>query len=265
MPEPFHATPTAGRRRTLRSGRSRWPRWVVAAVVVAILVLAGVIEATRTGGPSYRIASVERADVDTTLDSLGTIQPINEANLSFPVAGNVRSVSAAAGQHVTLGQTLAQLDTTSLDAQVASARSAVAAAQARLAADESSQTAGTSTTAVTPAAFTMEITRLSEPPSAARDLVTKQQVRLIADQRQADQDLATEQRDLKTETSLCKPLLTSIDGGKTRTSSNPDRRSLPSSVAPETAPQPAPKAESAVPQAPDVTVAPHPLDTNGCK
>jgi len=199
-------------------------RWLVGGVVVALLAaLAGVLASSRSGAPSYRTASVERADVDATLDSLGTIQPINQASLSFPVAGSVGSVSASVGQQVTVGQTLAALDTTALDAQLASARSAVAAAQARLASDQSSQTSGTTTAAVAPAAFTTETTGPSDPTSAARELVTTQQAHLIADQHRADQDLATEQRDLKTETALCQtflgqPFLSEADGGAVRPS-----------------------------------------------
>lgn len=212
-----------------------------------LIVVAGVTATSRTGGPSYRTASVERADVDATLDALGTIQPINQANLSFPVAGNVASITAAVGQHVTVGQTLAQLDTTSLDAQVASAHSAVAAAQARLAADRSSQTTGTSTAALAPAAFTTQSP--ADPTAAARKLVTTQQARLIADQHRADQDLATEQRDLKTETDLCQAWVTATDSATATT---------PPSPSPDTTPPPTPKwrkphAEQAIPGSPDAS------------
>jgi multidrug efflux pump subunit AcrA (membrane-fusion protein) len=266
VPDTLPAIPTVERPRTLRSGRSRRRHWVVGGVVVAILiVLVEVVTASRSGGPSYRTASVERADVDATLDSLGTIQPINEANLSFSVAGNVRSVSAAVGQHVTVGQTLAQLDTTSLDAQVALAQSAVATAQARLAADESSQTSGTSTTAVAPAAFITETTGSSDPTSAARELVTKQQARLIADQHRAEEDLVTEQHDLKTETSLCQTFLTSADGGKARTSPSPDRRGSSSSAAPVTTPPPLPESGSAAPKPPEGMATPRWPDASGCE
>ena len=197
-----------------RGGRRR--RWAMGSVVVAVPVaLAGAVMIGGSSGPAYRTASVERADLDATLDSVGTIQPINQANLSFPVAGTVHSVSTALGQHVTVGQTLAQLDTTSLDAQVASAQAAVAAAWARLSADQSSQTV---TAAVTPTAFSTQIpSGVSAPslgtstpdPSAARDLVTRQQVLIIADQHRADQDIAQEKRDLTTENSLCQAFVTS--------------------------------------------------------
>lgn len=205
--------------------RSHWSRrWGVGGAAVAATAVLAVAVATNGGsGPSYRTASVERSDVDATLDSLGTIQPINQADLSFPVGGNVRSVSVTVGQHVTVGQTLAQLDTTSLDAQVASAQSAVAAAAARMAADQSSQASPTVSTAVAPAAFSTESssghnghaagTGTSTPASTARDVVTEQQARLISEQHQADQDLAQEKRDLATEASRCRAFVTSADGG----------------------------------------------------
>jgi RND family efflux transporter MFP subunit len=236
---------------------------VTGGVVAAIILgLAGVATTSRSGGPSYRTASVERADVDATLDSFGTLQPINQANLSFPVAGNVGSVSVTVGQHVTVGQILAQLDTTSLDAQVASAQSAVAAAQARLATDGASQTVGTSTAAVGPAAFSTEITASPDPPSPARELVSKQQDRLIADQHRAGQDLATEQRDLKTETRLCQAFVTSVDGAKAKTA--PGGRSSSSSEAPVTAPRLASKSRSAVPKPADETATASSPDVSGC-
>ncbi|HEY3895950.1 MAG TPA: biotin/lipoyl-binding protein [Pseudonocardiaceae bacterium] len=203
--------------------RRRRRRWLLVVGMVAVLVaLAGVVEARSSGAATYRTAAVERGDVESTLDAPGTIQPVNQANLSFPVAGVVRSVSAVIGQHVSVGQTLAELDTTSLDAQVAAAQSTLAAAQARLASDSSSQTGGTSTAAVAPAAFRTAIaptatnagsasgsTGSSDPVSAARNLVTTQQARLVAGQHQADQDLVQEQRDLTAETSVCQAFLAS--------------------------------------------------------
>jgi multidrug efflux pump subunit AcrA (membrane-fusion protein) len=245
VPEPAHTIPTT--QRPQHQGRNRWRRWAVGGAVTILIVVAGAAAANRTNGPSYRTASVERADVDATLDSLGTIQPINQANLSFPVTGNVGSVAATVGQHVTVGQTLAQLDTTSLNAQVASARSAVAAAQARLAADGSSQTAGTTSAAVAPAAFTTETTSPADPTSAARELVTTQQARLTADQHRADQDLTTEQHDVKTGTSSCQAVLTA-DAGTTA----------------QTSPRSAIPPRSAMPKTHAKTATPRSTDPSGC-
>lgn len=264
----------AKRARTVRRRPRNQRRWLVWGTVVALLaVLATVLASGRTSTPSYRTASVERADVDATLDSLGTIQPINQANLSFPVAGDVGSVPVAVGQQVTVGQTLAQLDTTALDSQVASAQSAVAAAQARLASDQSSQTSGTTTAAVAPAAFTTDITGPSDPTAAARDLVSTQQTHLIVDQHRADQDLATEQHDLKTETDACQFLHSAAGGGAVHTSATPGRHNLLSSgpwgIAPVPAEKPIPT-EKAVPAETSASAVPlaaggTPLDAGGCE
>lgn len=195
-------------------------RWLLVLAVLAGLV--GVVATSSSGAARYRTAAVERGDVESTLDAPGTIQPVNQANLSFPITGVVRSVAAVIGQHVSVGQTLAELDTTSLDAQVAAAQSTVAAAQARLASDSSSQTGDASTAAVAPAAFRTVIaptarnagnasggTGSSDPVSAARNLLTTQQARLVTGQHQADQDLAREQHDLSAENTACQALLVS--------------------------------------------------------
>jgi HlyD family secretion protein len=256
--------PAAERAHTVRLRPHNQRRWLVWSIVVVLLTaLVAVLASGRTSAPSYRTASVERADVDATLDSLGTIQPINQANLSFPVAGDVGSVSVAVGQQVTVGQTLAQLDTTALDSQVASAQSAVAAAQARLASDQSSQTSGPTPAAVAPAAFITGITGPPDPTAAARDLVTTQQAHLIADQHRADQDLATEQHDLKTETGVCQSLLSEAAAGAAHTSPTPGRHNLLSPGLWGTAPVPAEKSASAAPLAAAGT--PTPLDAGGCE
>lgn len=195
-------------------------RWLLVLAVLAGLV--GVVATSSSGAARYRTAAVERGDVESTLDAPGTIQPVNQANLSFPITGVVRSVAAVIGQHVSVGQTLAELDTTSLDAQVAAAQSTVAAAQARLASDSSRQTGDASTAAVAPAAFRTVIaptarnagnasggTGSSDPVSAARNLLTTQQARLVTGQHQADQDLAREQHDLSAENTACQALLVS--------------------------------------------------------
>lgn len=246
----------------------RHRRWLLVMVVLAVLAgLAGVVATSRSGAASYRTAAVERGDVESTLDALGTIQPVNQANLSFPVAGVVRSVAAVIGQHVGVGQTLAELDTTSLDAQVAAAQSTVAAAQARLASDSSSQTGDTSTAAVAPAAFRTAVapaatnagsasdsTGSSDPISAARNLVTTQQAHLVAGQHQADQDLTREQHDLSAENTACQALLAS-PGASRSPSPAPQRQPAPAtaSIARTSAAAPVPPAGVASPAAPDAS------------
>lgn len=122
---------------TLRRSRRVW---IVVAVVV-VLVVSGTVFATArsSAAPDYRTARAATGDVKGTLDVIGTIQPVDRADLTFPVAGLVSAVPVTLGQQVTAGAVLAQLDTTALDAQVASAASQLATAKAKLAADRSGQ------------------------------------------------------------------------------------------------------------------------------
>jgi HlyD family secretion protein len=120
-------------------------RVVVVAVVVVVAGggAAAAWAATRPAGAAYRMAVAGPATVTDMLNDTGTIQPVSQATVTFPMSGQVQSVSVQLGQQVTVGQTLAQLNTTSLNQTVSSDQSAVATAQARLATDQTSQTSVT--------------------------------------------------------------------------------------------------------------------------
>ncbi|WP_131771151.1 biotin/lipoyl-binding protein [Candidatus Protofrankia californiensis] len=142
--------------RTSRDRRHRLRRWATVIVVIVVVggVGGGVLAATAaSGGPSYRTAVVTHRTVEATLNSTGTVTPTSQASVSFPVGGRVAQVSVAVGQHVTTGDVLAELDTSSLAASLDNARSTLASAQAKLAADQASQTAaGTASAAASTSA-----------------------------------------------------------------------------------------------------------------
>ncbi len=118
--------------------------------VVVVLVAALVAwSLTRGGSPSYRTAVAGTGTVAATLDSVGTITPVDQADLDFNVSGTVSAVDVSVGQTVTAGQTLASLDVAALNATVISAQASLAAAKATLAGAESSETATTSSTSST--------------------------------------------------------------------------------------------------------------------
>jgi trimeric autotransporter adhesin len=129
------------------------------AIVAAVVVIGGGGAAwamTRSSGPAYRLATVERATVAQTVDTVGTVSTVNQASLAFPVSGTVSSVKVRVGDTVTAGQTVASLQTTALQQDVASQDAAVASARQTLASDEAVQdgTATTTTTATNQAAIT---------------------------------------------------------------------------------------------------------------
>ena len=140
--------------RRIRMRRRVWIAAGAALVLVVALVVTGVANADDSG--NYRTATARTGDVASTLDAAGTVTPTSEADLSFPVAGQVSSVPVAVGQQVAAGTTLASLDTTSLDAAMAQARSTLATAQAKLDADRSGQSSaasGGSGSGAVPASF----------------------------------------------------------------------------------------------------------------
>ena len=81
------------------------------------------------------------ASIGQTTDVIGTIEPVSNANAAFQVAGKVTSVAVTVGQGVTAGQTLANVDPTSLNESVSSAQSTVASDEAKLTSDEDSEDA----------------------------------------------------------------------------------------------------------------------------
>jgi HlyD family secretion protein len=120
---------------------------VLAGGLVHGLVVAGSIAAwaeVSGGSTGYRMATVTRADIGTTLTVVGSVAPVTDAAPSFQVGGRVSNVAVSPGESVTAGETLASLDTTALSESVSSAQSTLNADEAKLAEDEASQSAGSS-------------------------------------------------------------------------------------------------------------------------
>lgn len=198
---------------------------IVAVVVVVLAAGATVAWATtRSPGPTYRMVTATIGSTAATLDSIGTVTPVNQANLNFSTTGTVGAVSVTVGQKVTAGESLATLDTTPLQDAVAAAQSKVDTAQAKLTSDESSQTTGASTaSADSPAASTSPAgtptlvaaatsspydpaasVRSSPPPTAsAAHTVQADQAALLAAQKQADAGEQTASTDLSAAIGVC--------------------------------------------------------------
>jgi len=176
-------------------------RWITVAVVVVVAASGGATAWAMTGpsGPGYRTAAVARASVTQTLMSTGTIVPVSQATVSFPVSGQVASVSVGLGTHVTAGQVLARLSTTALASQISAAQYAIATATVRLTADQASQTA-TSSTATT---GTTSGAGGKSPAAGGLGVITQQQAAVRAAQQRLDAELTAAKALLATETALC--------------------------------------------------------------
>jgi multidrug efflux pump subunit AcrA (membrane-fusion protein) len=115
---------------------------------IGVVIVAGgsgaAMAATSNSGPARRLATVVAGSVTQTIESSGVVTSSVKVTPSFASSGMVTSVDVAVGDAVSKGQRLAQLDTTSLQATVDSAKSTLATAQQRLQSDETGQTSAAS-------------------------------------------------------------------------------------------------------------------------
>ncbi len=196
-------------------GRSGHWRAVLVGSLVLLVIVGGSVAAwaeVSGGSTGYRMATVTRADIGTTLTVVGTVEPVSDAAASFQVGGKVASVTVAPGQQVTAGETLGTLDTTALSETVSSAESSVNADEAKLAEDEANQSSSAATTpsshstTPTPSSNTTTTTtpsRGGSPGNGGQDAaITKDQATLTQDQstlsmaqQKEAADLAQAQRD----------------------------------------------------------------------
>jgi multidrug efflux pump subunit AcrA (membrane-fusion protein) len=113
--------PSIGRR------RRRWPkRAALAVAVIAVAVLVGGLVMGASGSsPQYRTVAASQRDVQAVLQGVGTIEPVMQAAVAFPVAGTVASVNVNVGDTVAVGQALAALDVAALTATLHQQQSAL--------------------------------------------------------------------------------------------------------------------------------------------
>ncbi|HEX3461241.1 MAG TPA: hypothetical protein VHT49_10080, partial [Acidimicrobiales bacterium] len=79
-----------------------WITWLISGVVV-VAVAATVWLTTGSSSPAYRLATVTTGSPVQTLDGVGTLTPLSQANLNFGTSGTVASVAVTVGQVVTAG------------------------------------------------------------------------------------------------------------------------------------------------------------------
>jgi HlyD family secretion protein len=120
--------------------RRRLWRWVAAAAVaVAIGVIAGALLSGRSGQVRFQTAKIERGNLTVTVTATGTLQPTNQVDVGSELSGIVRTVLVDFNDAVKVGQALARLDTTKLEAQVLQSEALLRAAEARVRESEANE------------------------------------------------------------------------------------------------------------------------------
>lgn len=115
------------------AGRRRLRRWLPATVVLAmVVVLAAMYLRGGNGEVRYQTARVASGDLTVTVTATGTLQPTNQVDVGSELSGIVKRVEADYNDRVKVGQVLARLDTTKLEAQILQSEAALRAARARV-------------------------------------------------------------------------------------------------------------------------------------
>lgn len=187
------------------------PSWVViaAAVAAAVMLIAWFFLGSATTEIKYVTQTVKHGDVTVTVRATGTIEPTDQVDISSELSGTVRSVHVDYNDTVKKGQVLAELDTETLDAQIASSRATLAARQARVMEIEA-------TVAETKAACDRAATLRQKKFLSAQGLEQARATydRALASLGSAKADVQTARADLKTkQTNLGKATIRSPIGG----------------------------------------------------
>ncbi len=211
-------------------GRAGHRRAVLIGAIVLAIILGGGVAAwaeVAGGNTQYRMGTVTRANIGTTLTVVGDVAPVSQASAAFQVGGQVATVSVTPGQQVTAGQSLATLDSTALGESVSSEQSTLDAAEAKLVEDEENQSAAAASNKSqnsTPSASTTTTTTSTHNGStgsgngngngATNATVTQDQNQLTQDQATLSADQMEESADLSQEQAECTSAKTSTPAGQ---------------------------------------------------
>jgi len=105
---------------------------------IGVLALAAVAYAAMPGllggssSAEYRTDPVTRGDVVQTVTANGTLRPLKVVNVGAQISGRIEVLNVDFNDKVTEGQVLAELDDSSLKAQLAQSEAQLASAQAQL-------------------------------------------------------------------------------------------------------------------------------------
>ena len=121
------ATPATRRTARLR----RWSMWGA----LALLVVAGItlsLRHCRSEAPRYVTQPVRRGDLTVRISATGTLAPTTEVTVGSELSGIVAEVLVDYDDRVQVGQVLARIDATRLEAQARQSAAQLQAARARL-------------------------------------------------------------------------------------------------------------------------------------
>jgi len=109
----------------------------IMAVVLVIAVVGATVIFLRNkkfedAAVHYVTQPVVRGDLVVTVSATGTLKPVNEVEVGIEVSGTIKTVDVDYNDQVKVGQILARIDTSKLEAQVLQSESALESAKAKV-------------------------------------------------------------------------------------------------------------------------------------
>lgn len=111
-----------------------WLKKYLSMVLVLILIVAAAMIWTKAGKttvPQYKTEYVRRGGLTVIVTATGTLQPTNTVSVGSELSGMIKTVEINYNDRVKIGQVLARLDTSKLQAQLTQSKAALESAQAK--------------------------------------------------------------------------------------------------------------------------------------
>ena len=117
-------------------------KWIIIIVIAVVILVSGGLllrgqfaKATKedaSSAPEIRTATVERGNIEVTIDATGTIEPLNIVEVSSKASGKILEITVEEGDYVEQDDVIARIETTYVAADLEQAKADFNASQARL-------------------------------------------------------------------------------------------------------------------------------------
>ena len=116
-------------------------KWIIIIVIAVVILVSGGLllrgqfaKATKEDAsnvPEIKTATVERGNIEVTIDATGTIEPLNIVEVSSKASGKILELTVEEGDYVEQDAVIARIETTYVAADLEQAEADFSAAQAR--------------------------------------------------------------------------------------------------------------------------------------
>ncbi len=117
-------------------------KWIIIIVIAVVILVSGGLllrgqfaKATKedaSSAPAIKTATVERGNIEVTIDATGTIEPLNIVEVSSKASGKILELTVEEGDYVEQNAVIARIETTYVEADLEQAKADFNAAEARL-------------------------------------------------------------------------------------------------------------------------------------